>query len=69
MGRADVLRKAMGKKKAEVLAKEFEGFREGMRNDPRGFSDEAIQALWDTILPFAGYAFNKSHAAAYGLIS
>ena len=69
MGRADVLRKAMGKKKAEVLAKEFEGFQEGMRNDPRGFSDEAIQALWDTILPFAGYAFNKSHAAAYGLIS
>ncbi|KOV84120.1 DNA polymerase III subunit alpha [Nocardia sp. NRRL S-836] len=69
MGRADVLRKAMGKKKAEVLAKEFEGFQAGMRADPRGFSDEAIQALWDTILPFAGYAFNKSHAAAYGLIS
>jgi DNA polymerase-3 subunit alpha len=67
MGRADVLRRAMGKKKKEVLEKEFEGFHAGMREN--GFSDEAIQALWDTILPFAGYAFNKSHAAAYGLVS
>ena len=66
MGRADVLRKAMGKKKLEVLEKEFEGFREGMRGG--GFSDEAVQALWDTILPFAGYAFNKSHAACYALV-
>ncbi|PXY27219.1 DNA polymerase III subunit alpha [Prauserella muralis] len=72
MGRADVLRRAMGKKKKEVLEKEFEGFHEGMKNSdavPGGFSDEAIQALWDTILPFAGYAFNKSHAAGYGLIA
>ena len=71
MGRADVLRKAMGKKKIEVLEKEFEGFREGMRNSdirPGGFSDEAVKALWDTILPFAGYAFNKSHAACYALV-
>ncbi len=66
MGRADVLRKAMGKKKIEVLEKEFEGFREGMRTN--GFSDEAVKALWDTILPFAGYAFNKSHAACYALV-
>ncbi|MEU6642229.1 DNA polymerase III subunit alpha [Saccharomonospora sp. NPDC046836] len=72
MGRADVLRRAMGKKKQEVLEKEFEGFEAGMRASdlvPGGFSPEAIKALWDTILPFAGYAFNKSHAAAYGLIS
>nr|WP_279589002.1 DNA polymerase III subunit alpha [Amycolatopsis granulosa] len=72
MGRADVLRRAMGKKKKEVLDKEFEGFAAGMKASdlvPGGFSDEAIQALWDTILPFAGYAFNKSHAAAYGLVS
>ncbi|HJQ46459.1 MAG TPA: DNA polymerase III subunit alpha [Amycolatopsis sp.] len=72
MGRADVLRRAMGKKKAEVLEKEFEGFEAGMRGSdlvPGGFSPESIKALWDTILPFAGYAFNKSHAAAYGLIS
>ncbi|MBV8541590.1 MAG: DNA polymerase III subunit alpha [Acidobacteria bacterium] len=67
MGRADVLRKAMGKKKKEVLEKEFEGFHDGMRSN--GFSTDAVQALWDTILPFAGYAFNKSHAAGYGLVS
>ncbi|MEV6911344.1 DNA polymerase III subunit alpha [Amycolatopsis sp. NPDC051071] len=72
MGRADVLRRAMGKKKQEVLEKEFVGFEAGMKASellPGGFSSEAIKALWDTILPFAGYAFNKSHAAAYGLIS
>ncbi|OCF84456.1 DNA polymerase III subunit alpha [Nocardia brasiliensis] len=66
MGRADVLRRAMGKKKLDVLEKEFEGFRAGMRDN--GFSDEAVQALWDTVLPFAGYAFNKSHAAGYALV-
>jgi DNA polymerase-3 subunit alpha len=66
MGRADVLRRAMGKKKKDVLEKEFTGFRDGMRGN--GFSDEAVQALWDTILPFAGYAFNKSHAAGYALV-
>jgi DNA polymerase-3 subunit alpha len=72
MGRADVLRRAMGKKKKEVLDKEFAGFEAGMKASelvPGGFSDEAIKALWDTILPFAGYAFNKSHSAAYGLIA
>ncbi|MBV9162246.1 MAG: DNA polymerase III subunit alpha [Pseudonocardiales bacterium] len=67
MGRADVLRRAMGKKKKEVLEKEFEGFRAGMRSS--GFSDDAVTALWEAILPFAGYAFNKSHAAGYGLVS
>ncbi|WP_084484301.1 DNA polymerase III subunit alpha [Nocardia anaemiae] len=67
LGRADILRRAMGKKKAEVLAAEFEGFEAGMQAN--GYSKAAIKALWDTILPFAGYAFNKSHAAAYGLIS
>ena len=66
MGRADVLRKAMGKKKKEVLEKEFAGFREGMLAN--GYSDPAVNALWETILPFAGYAFNKSHAACYALI-
>jgi DNA polymerase-3 subunit alpha len=57
----------MGKKKAEVLAAEFEGFEAGMQAN--GYSKGSIKALWDTILPFAGYAFNKSHAAAYGLVS
>ena len=72
MGRADVLRRAMGKKKKEVLDLEYEGFEAGMKASdlvPGGFSAEAVKALWDTILPFAGYAFNKSHAAAYGLVS
>lgn len=67
MGKADALRKAMGKKKLEVLEVEYKGFYEGMTNN--GFSEKAVKALWDTILPFAGYAFNKSHAAGYGLVS
>ncbi|MFI7004871.1 DNA polymerase III subunit alpha [Nocardia sp. NPDC050175] len=67
LGRADILRRAMGKKKQSVLEAEFEGFEAGMQAN--GFTKPAIKALWDTILPFAGYAFNKSHAAAYGLIS
>jgi len=66
MGRADVLRKAMGKKKAEVLEKEYAGFEAGMTAN--GYSPEAVKTLWDTILPFAGYAFNKSHAAGYALV-
>ena len=57
----------MGKKKREVLDKEYEGFAEGMKSN--GFSPAAIKALWDTVLPFADYAFNKSHAAGYGLVS
>ena len=57
----------MGKKKREVLEKEFEGFSDGMKAN--GFSAAAIKALWDTVLPFADYAFNKSHAAGYGLVS
>ncbi len=67
LARADILRKAMGKKKREVLDKEYEGFSEGMKAN--GFSAAAIKALWDTVLPFADYAFNKSHAAGYGLVS
>lgn len=67
MGKADALRKAMGKKKLEVLEAEYQGFKEGMTAN--GFSEAAVKALWDTILPFAGYAFNKSHAAGYGLVS
>ena len=66
-GQADGFRKAMGKKKPEVLAKEFVTFEAGMKEN--GFSSEAIKALWDTIEPFAAYAFNKSHAAGYGLVS
>ncbi|MDA8439019.1 MAG: DNA polymerase III subunit alpha [Propionibacterium sp.] len=67
LGGADLLRRAMGKKKAEILAKEFAHFQEGMRGN--GYSDAAISALWDVMLPFSGYAFNKSHTAGYGLVS
>ena len=51
----------MGKKKKEILDKEFVPFRDGMRSD--GYSDEAIKALWDILVPFADYAFNKAHTA------
>ncbi|MDP9444804.1 MAG: DNA polymerase III subunit alpha [Actinomycetota bacterium] len=67
LGRADLLRKAMGKKQAEVLEREFVPFSEGMR--ARGFSDDAISTLWDILVPFSSYAFNKSHTAGYGLVS
>lgn len=67
LGQADLLRRAMGKKKKEILDKEFIPFRDGCRAN--GYSDEAIQAVWDVLVPFAGYAFNKAHSAAYGLVS
>ncbi|MFD4462786.1 DNA polymerase III subunit alpha [Nocardia sp. NPDC058480] len=66
LGQADLLRRAMGKKKPEVLAAEFENFRKGMRAN--SYSDEAVTALWEAVLPFAGYAYNKSHAAGYSLV-
>ena len=67
LGQADLLRRAMGKKKKEILDKEFVPFQEGCKE--RGYSDKAIQAVWDVLVPFAGYAFNKAHSAAYGLVS
>jgi DNA polymerase-3 subunit alpha len=67
LGQADLLRRAMGKKKKEVLDAEYVPFSEGMRAN--GYSDQAIKALWDVLVPFSDYAFNKAHTAAYGLIS
>lgn len=67
LGKADILRRAMGKKKPEVLAKEKAPFFEGMKE--RGYSEKAAQDVWDIFLPFSGYAFNKSHSACYALIS
>ncbi|MGH3750162.1 MAG: DNA polymerase III subunit alpha, partial [Micromonosporaceae bacterium] len=58
LGKADLLRRAMGKKKKEILDKEFVGFESGMKAN--GYSDDAIKTLWEILLPFAGYAFNKS---------
>ncbi len=67
LGAADELRRAMGKKKKEVLEAEFVNFEAGMQAN--GFSASAIKALWDILVPFSDYAFNKAHTAAYGLIS
>ncbi|MFI5933431.1 DNA polymerase III subunit alpha [Actinoplanes sp. NPDC051494] len=67
LGQADLLRRAMGKKKKEILEKEFKPFLAGCQQN--GYSDEATQAVWDVLVPFAGYAFNKAHSAAYGLVS
>jgi DNA polymerase-3 subunit alpha len=66
-GKADLLRWAMGKKKKEILDKEYESFSAGMRGN--GYSKDAIKTIWDTMVPFSGYAFNKAHAAGYALIS
>jgi DNA polymerase-3 subunit alpha len=67
LGRADLLRRAMGKKKREVLQAEYAGFRDGMLAN--GYSERAIKTLWDILVPFSDYAFNKSHTAGYGLVS
>ncbi len=67
LGKADLLRRAMGKKKKEVLDKEFVPFSEGMRAD--GYSDDAVRMLWDILVPFSDYAFNRAHTAGYGLVS
>lgn len=67
LGQADILRRAMGKKKKAELDKQQESFFAGMAQ--RGYSTEAAQTLWDTLVPFSNYGFNKSHAAAYGLVS
>ncbi|MGZ4742645.1 MAG: DNA polymerase III subunit alpha [Oryzihumus sp.] len=67
LGKADLLRRAMGKKKKEVLDAEFVPFSQGMKDN--GYSDAAIKTLWDILVPFSDYAFNKAHTAAYGLVS
>jgi DNA polymerase-3 subunit alpha len=67
LGQADLLRRAMGKKKKEILDKEYVPFSEGMQGN--GYSDAAIKTLWDILVPFSNYAFNKSHTAGYGLVS
>ena len=67
LAEADVLRKAMGKKDEAELKKLFESFSAGMLAN--GYQSEAVNRLWETLLPFAGYAFNKAHSACYGVIS
>lgn len=67
LGQADLLRRAMGKKKKEILEKEKIPFREGMLK--HGYSEACIDKLWEILVPFSGYAFNKSHSAAYALVA
>jgi DNA polymerase-3 subunit alpha len=67
LGRADLLRKAMGKKNKEILDKEYVHFEDGMRAN--GFSSAAIEELWKTLIPFSDYAFNRAHSAGYGVVS
>jgi DNA polymerase-3 subunit alpha len=67
LGQADLLRRAMGKKKKAELDAQLENFTAGMLAN--GFSQGAIDALWNTLLPFCDYGFNKSHTAGYGMVS
>ncbi|HVA59929.1 MAG TPA: DNA polymerase III subunit alpha [Mycobacteriales bacterium] len=67
LGQADLLRRAMSKKKKSILDKEYQPFAAGMHAN--GFSDGAIAKLWEVLVPFADYAFNKAHSAGYGLLS
>ncbi|MFN3790839.1 DNA polymerase III subunit alpha [Massilia sp.] len=67
LGGADMLRRAMGKKKAEEMAEHRAIFRAGAAKD--GLSQEKADEIFDLMEKFAGYGFNKSHAAAYALLS
>ena len=67
LGAADNMRRAMGKKKKEELDKQYAGFEAGMLE--RGYPQDAVKKLWEILVPFADYAFNKSHSAAYGVIT
>jgi DNA polymerase-3 subunit alpha len=67
LGEADVLRKAMGKKKPEVMAQQQEKFVSGAV--ARGVGRKKAAKLWEYIEPFAGYGFNKSHSVAYAMLA
>ncbi len=79
MGRSDLVRRAMAKKKHDVMEKEKEYFINGKLNDDgtvdvpgavrMGVSKDAAEKLFDEMTAFASYAFNKSHAAAYGVVA
>ncbi|KIH85001.1 DNA polymerase III subunit alpha [Pseudomonas batumici] len=67
LGGADMLRRAMGKKKPEEMAKQRGGFIEGCANN--NIDADLAGNIFDLVEKFAGYGFNKSHSAAYGLVS
>ena len=67
LGEADLLRRAMGKKKPEEMAKQREVFQEGAAG--KGVDPELAMKIFDLVEKFAGYGFNKSHSAAYALVA
>jgi len=67
LGHADLLRRAMGKKKPEVMEKEKASFIQGALHN--GYSKATAEGIFEMLLPFAGYGFNKSHAAAYSVVA
>ena len=67
LGQADMLRRAMGKKKPEEMAKQRGGFIAGCAK--KGIDEDLAGNIFDLVEKFAGYGFNKSHSAAYGLVS
>ena len=67
LGEADLLRRAMGKKKLEEMAKQRDKFREGAI--AKGIDPDLAMNIFDLVEKFAGYGFNKSHSAAYALVS
>ena len=78
LGRSDLVRRAMAKKKHDVMAQEREYFIHGLVEDGRvvvpgcvrgGVSEEIAIKIFDEMTAFASYAFNKPHAAAYGVVS
>ena len=66
-GEADLVRKAIGKKIESLMRKEEPRFLAGCRD--KGLTDEQARELWRLIQPFAGYSFNRAHAAGYGLVT
>ncbi|MEP6645086.1 MAG: DNA polymerase III subunit alpha [Acidobacteriaceae bacterium] len=67
LGEADLLRRAMGKKQAEEMAKQRQRFVEGATK--QGYPGKKIEKIFDLMAQFAGYGFNKSHSAAYALLA
>lgn len=67
LGAADILRRAMGKKKADVMAEQLQKFVDGAVKN--GVNEQTAKNIWDKIEKFAGYGFNKSHSAAYAFLA
>ncbi|NMC36250.1 DNA polymerase III subunit alpha, partial [Candidatus Beckwithbacteria bacterium] len=67
LGEADILRRAIGKKKIEIMKKEKKKFFDGTKK--KGYTEKIADTVWGYIEKFAGYGFNKAHSASYGMIA